>query len=82
MRATLLARATAVSLNLYLTVLRSRSPLAQRRERVVMALAMAERGAGAHDQELAQIAVAHPGDAPEPLLAPGRALARRQAEEG
>src|SRR5271166_2492697 len=49
---------------------------------VVMASAMAKGRAGAHHQELAQITVAHLGDAPEPLLAPGRTLARRQAEEG
>ncbi len=36
--------------------------------------------AGAHDQKLAQVSVAHLGDAPEPRLAAGRALARRQAE--
>src|SRR5208337_3650468 len=49
---------------------------------VVMASAMAKRRAGTHHQELAQITVAHLGDEPEPLLAPGRTLARRQAEEG
>src|SRR5271157_1261798 len=48
---------------------------------VVMALAMAKRRAGAHHQELAQITVAHLGDAPEPLLAPGRTLARRLADD-
>src|SRR5271165_3366037 len=49
---------------------------------VVMAFAMAERRAGAHHQKLAQVAVAHLGDAPEPRFAAGRVLARRQAEEG
>src|SRR5580700_3077566 len=49
---------------------------------VVVAFAMTKRRAGAYDQKLAQIAVAHLGDAPEPLLAPARVLARRQAEEG
>jgi hypothetical protein len=43
---------------------------------------MAERRAGAYDQQLAQVTVAHLGDAPEPWLAAGRALAWRQAEEG
>src|SRR6202046_4878832 len=47
-----------------------------------MTFAMAKRRAGAYDQKLAQVAVAHLGDAPEPLLAPARVLARRQAEEG
>ena len=46
-----------------------------------MAPAMAKRRAGAHHQELAQIAIAHLGDAPKPLFAPARMLARRQAEE-
>ena len=45
-------------------------------------LAMAERRAGPDDQQLAQVAVAHLGDAPEPLLAAARPLARRQAEQG
>src|SRR5208337_1827993 len=49
---------------------------------VVMPLAMAKGRAGAYHQEFAQVAVAHLGDAPEPLFAPGRTLARRQAEEG
>ena len=43
---------------------------------------MTKRRAGAHDQKLAQIAVAHLGDAPEPRFAAGRVLARCQAEEG
>src|SRR6516162_2354427 len=47
-----------------------------------MAFAVAERRAGAHDQQLAQVTVAHLGDAPEPWLAAGRTLAWRQAEEG
>src|SRR5271165_1062352 len=47
-----------------------------------MAFAMAKRRAGAHHQKLAQVAVAHLGDAPEPRFAAGRVLARRQAEEG
>src|SRR5271168_1456386 len=47
-----------------------------------MTFAMAQRRAGAHDQELAQVTVAHLGDASEPWLAAGRALAWRQAEEG
>ena len=38
---------------------------------VVMALAMAERRAGAHDEKLAQVTVAHLGDPPEPRLAAG-----------
>src|ERR1700722_6666803 len=46
-----------------------------------MASAMAQRRAGAHHQKLAQVAVAHLCDAPEPSLAAGRVLARRQAEE-
>jgi hypothetical protein len=41
-----------------------------------------KRRAGAHDQKLAQVSVAHPGDAPEPFLAPGRTLAWREPEEG
>src|ERR1700722_1546498 len=49
---------------------------------VVMAFAMTKRRAGAYDQKLAQIAVAHLGDAPEPRFAAGRVLARCQAEEG
>ena len=36
-----------------------------------MPLAMAERRAGAHDEKLAQVTVAHLGDAPEPRLAAG-----------
>src|ERR1700677_1646637 len=48
---------------------------------VVMALAMTKRRAGAYDQKLAQVAVAHLGDAPEPRFAAGRVLARRQAEK-
>src|SRR5271166_5317012 len=48
---------------------------------VVMTFAMTERRAGAHHQKLAQVTVAHLGDAPEPRLAAGRALARSQAEE-
>src|ERR1700722_19517950 len=47
-----------------------------------MASAMTQRRAGAYDQKLAQVAVAHLGDAPEPRFAAGRVLARRQAEEG
>src|SRR5271165_617905 len=47
-----------------------------------MTSAMAKRRAGTDHQELAQVAIAHLGDPPETLLAPGRALARRQAEEG
>src|SRR5208282_6079604 len=47
-----------------------------------MTFAMAKRRAGAHDQELAQVAVAHLGDAPEPHFAAGRVLAWRQAKEG
>src|SRR5271169_2752288 len=47
-----------------------------------MTFAMAKRRAGAHDQQLAQVTVAHLGDAPEPRFAAGRVLARRQAEEG
>src|SRR5271170_4669418 len=47
-----------------------------------MTSAMAKRRAGAHDQELAQIAIAHLGDAAEPRFAAGRVLAWRQAEEG
>src|SRR4029077_16256993 len=47
-----------------------------------MASAMAQRRAGAHHQKLAQVAVAHLCDAPEPRFAAGRVLARRQAEEG
>src|SRR5271168_3546297 len=47
-----------------------------------MTFAMAKRRAGAHDQELAQVAIAHLGDPPEPRFAAGRVLARRQAEEG
>src|SRR5580658_3505037 len=47
-----------------------------------MTFAMTKRRAGAHHQELAQVAVAHLGDAPEPRFAAGRVLARRQAEEG
>jgi hypothetical protein len=43
---------------------------------------MAERRTGADDPQLAQVIVAHLGDAPEPWLAAGRALAWRQAEEG
>ena len=35
-----------------------------------MASAMAQRRAGAHHQKLAQVPVAHLGDAAEPLLAP------------
>src|ERR1700722_12791226 len=35
-----------------------------------------------YGQKLAQVAVAHLGDAPEPRFAAGRVLARRQAEEG
>ena len=46
-----------------------------------MASAMAQRRAGAHHQKLAQVAVAHLCDAPEPRVAAGRVLARRQAEE-
>src|SRR5208337_1519368 len=49
---------------------------------VVMPFAGGERGAGAHDQKLAQIAVAHLGDPPEPRLAAGRMLTRGQPEEG
>ena len=82
MRASLLASATAVSLNLYLTVLRSSSALAHRRKASLWPLRWPSVRAGPDDQELAQIAVAHLGDAPEPRLAAGRALARRQAEEG
>ena len=40
---------------------------------------MTKRRAGAYDQKLAQIAVAHLGDAPEPRFAAGRVLARFQA---
>src|SRR5277367_5815306 len=47
-----------------------------------MTFAMAERRAGAHDQELAQVAIAHLGDPPEPRFAAGRVLTRRQAKEG
>src|ERR1700720_4423322 len=47
-----------------------------------MASAITKRRAGAYDQKLAQVAVAHLGDAPEPRFAAGRVLARRQAEEG
>src|ERR1700722_7652691 len=47
-----------------------------------MAWAMAQRRAGAHHQKLAQVAVAHLCDAPEPRFAAGRVLARCQAEEG
>src|SRR5580693_6312522 len=47
-----------------------------------MASAMAQRRAGAHHQKLAQIAVAHLGDAPKPRFAAGRVLARCQAKEG
>jgi hypothetical protein len=47
-----------------------------------MPFAGGERGAGAHDQKLAQIAVAHLGDPPEPRLAAGRMLSRGQPEEG
>src|SRR6202142_1573295 len=81
MRGTLLASATAVRLNLYLTVLRSSMPLAHRRM-ASLAFAMAQRRAGAHHQKLAQVAVAHLGDPPEPRFAAGRVLTRRQAEEG
>src|SRR5208283_4604060 len=49
---------------------------------VVMPFAGGERRAGAHDQKLAQIAVAHLGDAPEPRLAAARMLTRGQPEEG
>src|ERR1700685_3537723 len=73
MRATLLASATAVRLNLYLTVLRSSMPLAHRRM-ASLAFAMAQRRAGAHHQKLAQVAVAHLGDPPEPRFAAGRVL--------
>src|SRR5208337_1936540 len=45
---------------------------------VVMAFAVAKGRAGAHHQKLAQVAVAHLGDAPEPLFASGRTLARSQ----
>jgi hypothetical protein len=48
----------------------------------MVTLAMNERGAGAHDEQLAQIAIAHLADAPQALLAAARTLARRQAEEG
>src|ERR1700731_1513320 len=47
-----------------------------------MASAMTKRRAGAYDQKLAQVAVAHLGEAPKPRFAAGRVLARRQAEEG
>src|SRR5580693_2956647 len=46
-----------------------------------MASAMAQRRAGAHHQKLAQIAVAHLGDAPKPRFAAGRVLARCQARK-
>ena len=47
-----------------------------------MPFAGGERGAGAHDQKLAQVAVAHLGDAPEPRFAAARMLTRGQPEEG
>src|ERR1700733_14309732 len=47
-----------------------------------MAFAMTKRRAGAYDQKLAQVAVAHLCDAPQPRFAAGRVLARCQAEEG
>src|ERR1700678_4114531 len=47
-----------------------------------MAAAMAQRRAGPHDEQLAQITVAHLSDASQPLFAPGRTLARGQTEEG
>src|ERR1700733_13471739 len=47
---------------------------------ITMASAMAR--AGAHYQKLAQVAVAHLCDAPEPRFAAGRVLARCQAEKG
>src|SRR5271157_329190 len=74
--------ASTRGLNLYLTVLRSSIPLARAAQGVVMPFAGGERGAGAHHQKLAQVAVAHLGDPPEPRFAAGRVLARRQAEEG
>src|SRR6516164_5358446 len=57
-------------------------PARPQTQSIIMAFAVTERRAGAHDQQLAQITVAHLGDAPEPCLAAGRALAWRQAEEG
>ena len=47
-----------------------------------MPFAGAERGAGAHDQKLAQVAVTHLGDPPEPRLAAARMLTRGQPDEG
>src|ERR1700729_1593720 len=81
MRATLLASATAVRLNLYLTVLRSSIPLAHRRKASLWPRRW-RSVAQAHHQKLAQVAVAHLCDAPEPRFAAGRVLARCQAEEG
>ncbi len=40
-----------------------------------------DRGRSYH-QQLAQIAVAHPGDAAPPILAAGRVLSGNQAQEG
>ena len=69
MRATLLASAPAVSLNLYLTVLRSDIAPAHRRRASLCPLAVAKRRAGAHHPELAQAAVA-----PILVMRPSRCL--------
>src|ERR1700730_8489342 len=80
MRATLLASATAVRLNLYLTVLRSNIPFAHRRKASLWPRRWRSVAQAPTTRSL-QVAVAHLGDAPEPRFADGRVLARRQAEE-
>jgi len=57
-------------------------PISPHAERVIVPRAMAKRRAGAHDEQFAQVTIAHLGDAPEPLFAAGRILARRQPEGG
>ena len=76
MRASLLASATATSLKGLVCM----SFFAQ--DRSLVRLAMIEDRMRAHDEQLAQISVAHLRNAAQALLAAGRALSWRQAKEG
>ena len=82
MRATLLASATAVSLNLYLTALRSSSEEAQRRNASLWPLRWLSVAQAPTTSSLRKYRSPILVMRPSRCLAAGRTLARRQAEKG
>jgi hypothetical protein len=51
-------------------------------KRIIMACTMVQYRMRAHHEKLAQIAIPHFRDAPQPLFSAGRVLPRRKAKEG